>query len=442
MNFPTLLVYSTYSMLFVMSLLLIVNKKKYQTIGVFCLIMLAPFQITTLFDIGFGFSFFETSLLISSMTIFIRKLLVGKLEFVLNKWAKIFGIMLCAIFITVIIAYFRRLFGDLEPLSGYKDNTILFRSFMGCGRLIFYTLSLLIIKKHISVSGNLIWRSVLISSFLPIIALLYQEFLHAVPLSLYANNSTFSMDGVWLIFNGIPPKAFTQELTFFCFYTIFSIVAGFELYDNRRISASLFLGFLFLQIFGVLLAASRMGVLSMVIILFLYMRKQLSLIKSGIVIIGLGLLSVFISNIQQYVSGLAQYASNYERVTSLLQIITQQNYSFDGSAFDRITSMIAAFNVFIQKGLLLGVGYFNLQFYSQRLESSTNHSFIIQLLAEFGLPLFIIFCLIIYFISRKMISGEKKWLLNLSIYSLSGIPLHAPFTYLLILLPGNKVYDK
>ena len=50
-------------------------------------------------------------------------------------------------------------------------------------------------------------------------------------------------------------------------------------------------------------------------------------------------------------------------VFSLAQIITDQNYTFDTSAFERITAMISAFDIFLEKGFMLGVGYFNLQFH-------------------------------------------------------------------------------
>jgi len=400
--------------------------------------MLAPFQITTLFDMGFGFSFFETSLLINITVIIIKNVVKGNIRIVLNRWTKIFTILFIFIFISVLLAYLKRLIGDLNPLSGYNDISLFIRSLNGSGRLIFYSFGLLIVRSHIKVNEYTLWHAICFSSFLPILALFYQQFVFSAPLSLFANNSTYDMKGIWITYNGIPPMAFTQELTFFCFYTIFSIIASFEILYKRKMKSTWIYPILFFQIFGVLLAASRMGVLAMFIIIFFYMRKQLSIVKSLLIISSILLITFFISNFQQYVSGLGQFTSNYERIFSLVQLVTEQNYSFDASAFDRISSMIAAFNVFLEKGFMLGVGYFNLQFYSARLEFATNHSFVIQLLAEFGLPLFLFLSLTIYYISIKMKSGEKKWLFNLSFYSLSAIPLHAPFTYLLILLPSPK----
>ena len=410
-----------------------------QRYGVGALIALAPFQVTTFFQIGFDFSFFEISLLISTIVIAMRALSSGKGSIRINPWCLLSITFFILILFSIFTAAFRREFGDL--VGNYETNYIL-RSATASGRFIFYTFGLFIVAQGIQdISTKDYWRFLSFSGVLPTIGLFYQYFIHDVPMSLLANNTSYAMENEWITFDGRHPIAFTAELTFYCYYTLFSLIGTLNSISTKSIAKWKGLLLSVILIYGILLAASRMGVLAMLVILMIHTLKSYNIRKTVYILAAVFFLGLIGTSNEINQAGLQSYSNTFDRLSSLLSL-SPSNLDVDGSTLARGSNVLAVWRVFLDHSLVVGVGYFNYPAYTEFMldRDQNSYSLIIQLLAEFGLFPFLVLPAVYYIsIKHRIDHYERLTFLNIVIYAISGFPLHSPITYLLLLYPRTNL---
>jgi hypothetical protein len=140
---------------------------------------------------------------------------------------------------------------------------------------------------------------------------------------------------------------------------------------------------------------------------------------------------------------------------SEINIVDRFSSSFDieadKSTIERYGSAEAIYNLFLDKGLIFGVGIFNYGFYVNNylpdyMDVITHYgpghgvpsfNFILQLAAELGLPIFLIFMFASWLQLYRLNNGfVTNWFLFLVIFCLSFQGLNFSVPFLIILFPN------
>jgi hypothetical protein len=138
------------------------------------------------------------------------------------------------------------------------------------------------------------------------------------------------------------------------------------------------------------------------------------------------------------------------------RLLSSFDVKADLSTIERYGSSEAILILAIDKGLFFGVGIFNYGFYVMKylpdyMDVITHYdadhgvpsfNFILQLLAEFGLPLFLVFMsLSIYFVRKTKDAFITGWFLFLFVFCLSFQALNFVVPFLIFLYPALNEQD-
>ena len=402
-----------------------------------------PFQITTFFEIGFRFSYIEISSLCIATITLIKIISSQKFKIQINPYGLILIAFIFFSISSAIFAEFLRYFGFLEPIS---TGPFFIDSLTGVGKLFFFLVTLTLVAENIPrKSNNLIWIGLALSNIIPTLVLYYQQYNWFSPLSLYFNGFSGYEHG-WIIFDGYRPMSLTQELTFYSYYTLFSIIASFHIISEKVLPIKISYIILSINCAGVLLASSRSAMLIMaVMIIFFTFKKSYNFQEYAAKKIFFILVFLYALYGVYETQGLTNAYSNPIDRLSSLATLTSGNFDVDGSVFARMTNLTTLLNYAFENTVFTGVGIFNYNYYLNLPEGGGNsHSFIVQLMVEFGIiPLFVFGLYTLHIsINRFPSKYQKVLLLNVIFYSLSGIPLAAPLTYVLLLFKRNGPVNK
>jgi hypothetical protein len=417
--------------------------KKYKLLSLMSLIFCAQFNVTSFLKVGITISFFELNLILSVLILLISSPKIIK-EIVFLKVDYILFFLLFFSFISIAIAQVRIALGNLIPVS-LSGETPLFRSLMSLNKIIVYFPFLLIIRTYLLKHFNSVvlkenfFLFLFLSGILPSLAIIIQFF--NLSFFIIKNNPSFA-EAFHIVdfYNGERPIGLTNEASFFVYQLFFSFIALIECFQKKLIANKYFVLTLLLFFTSVVLSLSRTGIL----IYSLYgfyklMNNRISfrrLLKMSIVMLAC---FVVLDNIT--IAGF----NIYDRLLSSF------NVEADMSTIERYGSAEAILNLAIDKSLLIGVGAFNYGFYVMKylpdyMDVITHYdaehgvpsfNFIIQLVTEFGFPLFLVFmALCIYFVRKTKDTFVSGWFLFLFVFCLSFQALNFSVPFLIFLYPA------
>jgi hypothetical protein len=286
------------------------------------------------------------------------------------------------------------------------------------------------------------------SGIFPAVAVIIQFF--SLDFYILKNNPSFAENfRILNFFEGERPLGLTNEASFFTYQLFFSFIALIEYYKLKFISKRSFIQILFLFIISVVMSLSRTG-----LILFIFY----------------GLYNFFLSKVN--LKGIIQVGFISIIILFLLQSLTISGFNIldrlsssfnlesDLSTIERYGSAHAIFNLLIDKSLFLGVGIFNYGFYiqnylpdymnlsdfSDRGYNIPSFNFILQLIAEFGIPLFLFFFIsTIRFVLKVKDSFVSSWFLFLLLFCFTFQALNFSIPFLIYLYPiyneKNTLYN-
>ncbi len=422
--------------------------KKYRLLSLLGLIFTAQFNVTSFLKIGMTISFFEISLFLNVLIIIIswpkiiKKIVILKIDYVLI-------LFLFFSLLSVFVAQIRISLGYLIPVS-LSGEIPVFRSLMSLNKIIVYFPCLLIIRTYLLKQFNSVvlkenfFIFLFLSGILPALAIIIQFF--NLSFFIIKNNPSFA-EAFHIVdfYNGERPIGLTNEASFFVYQLFFSFIAMIECFQKKLIAKKYFVLTLLLFVTSVILSLSRTGILIYSLYGFYkFMNNRISfkrLLKMSIVMLAC---FVVLKNIT--IAGF----NIYDRLLSSF------NVEADMSTIERYGSAEAILNLAIDKSLLLGVGAFNYGFYVMKYlpdymdvishydaeHGVPSFNFILQLVAEFGLPLFLIFMtLCIYYVRKTKDTFVTGWFLFLFVFCLSFQALNFSVPFLIFLYPALDDQD-
>lgn len=412
----------------------------------FVLIFTAQFNVTCLFKLGVTFSFFEVALLITTTLIFVQQVYRRKWKCSTNNIDIVFLLFLAFSFISIGVAFLRLLFEDLKLTNEYPDIPTV-RSFMSLNRPLFY---LLIIPVRNYISSSLpydIYREKFLkylaySGIIPSIAVILQYL--SIGFIVVHNNPSYSENAFRVVsYIGIRPVGLSNEAAGHCYELFFCLIGLFYCYYQKYLSKKSF--FLLYSLFcvSVILSISRTGLLFFIAYsAYAYMKHSGFSMKRIVGLLSIGVLGfLLLSNLQ--IGGF----NLFERLLSTADV------EADASTIERYGLAHALVNLAIDKSMLLGVGIYNYFYYLksylpdymnsiiyERGFPLPSFNFIIQLWAEFGLPLFLLFIyIIIKYIRKSKDCFVNEWFMALFLFALSFQILNFSIPFIILLYPQLKV---
>lgn len=425
--------------------------KKYRFLSLLGLIFTAQFNVTCFLKIGMTISFFEISLflnvliiLISSPTI-IKKIVILKIDYVMI-------LLLLFSLLSIFVAQIRISLGNLMPVS-LAGEIPMFRSLMSLNKIIvFYPCFLIIRTFFLTVfKAEELKRYFLLfllySGILPCLSVLIQFM--GIGFYVIKNNPSFSEIFHIVDFFVERPIGLTNEASFFVYQLFFPFVALIECFKRKFITKKCFVIILLFFVFSVILSLSRTGILIYSLYgIYKFMNKSISFSK--VFKMALILITFFFIMKNITITGFNLYD----------RLLSSFNVEADLSTIERYGSSEAILNLIVDKGLIFGVGIFNYGFYvlnylPDYMDVITHYdaehgvpsfNFILQLVAEFGLPIFLIFMtLSIYYVRKSKDSFVIGWFLFLFVFCLSFQALNFSVPFLIFLYPAlndqNSLYN-
>lgn len=441
-----ILFYTIYIFFLISIPFLFFSKEKYKVL--FPLISCAHFNATSFFKIGITFSFFEIILFTLVGLILWKK--KGKLKkLYLSNIDRVYLFFLLASLISIIIAIIRIIVEDLHPSPEIETIPFL-RSIMSLNKIIVFLPCLIIIRDYLGdlYEHNFLNKKILfyiaISGVLPSISILLQYI--NIGFFLIHNNPSFSQEFEIIEYINRRPAGLTNEASFFVYQLFFSFMAIFECLRFKLLTKKIFFTLLSLFLLSVILSLSRTGLLIYILFLFLYQfRNGISVIRSFYTYCFLAISFFLVKNINLYGFNIVD------------RLLSSFNTQADLSTIERYGSTEAILKMVIDKSLFLGVGIYNYGYYIKdylpsyltdviKYSSKTvapSFNFILQLMAEFGIILFIIFIIRVFFLIRKIhFYFVSMFFFFLFIFALSFQILNfsIPFIVLLFYISDEKDY--
>lgn len=412
---------------------------------IYTLLVASQFNVTSFFKFGLTFSFFEVNLIIC-LFIFGYFSLEKSTKISLIYTDRIFLYFLLFSFISIAVALLRVGTGDLNPDNKFPVH-FLSRSFMSLNKLFIFLPCLILIREFLRKRYSMddmqvvFIKALVISGILPMVATIIQ--FSGIGFYLIHNNPSFAEVYRLENYTGQRIVGLSNEASFFV-YQLFFPTLGIYLAFQKKIFSSRKLWLLtILFLIAVIVSISRTGLLMFLLfgllITFRRFKKNIFqfILKFTIwgpilfvILIGLSTLNIGGFNLA-------------ERFLSTFQV------DADGSTLDRYGSTEALFNLIRDKCLLFGTGIYNYQYYIKSYlpyymdssqygagEAPSSFNFILQLIAEFGLPLALIFFSIVIFqLSKCKDILVKDWFLFLFLFSLSFQTLNFAVPFLILLYP-------
>lgn len=421
------------------------HKKKAGAI-LFVLIFTAQFNVTCLIKLGITFSFFEVALLITSILIFIEQVYKKCWSCRISNVDIVFFLFLIFSFISVCIAFCRLLFGDLQLTSEYSTIPGV-RSIMSLNKPLFY---LLIIPVRNYISSQLSYdiykekflKYLTYSGIIPSIAVVLQYL--SIGFVVVHNNPSYSENVFKVVsYIGLRPVGLSNEAAGHCYELFFCLLGLFFSYYQRIISRSTFLLLYSLFFVSVILSISRTGLLFFIAYsAYAYMKHSGVSMKGILVLIFMGsFFTLLLGNL--HIGGF----NLFDRLLSTTDV------EADLSTIERYGLAHALVNLAIDKSMVLGVGIYNyfyyLKFYLpdymkdlvyERGFPLPSFNFIVQLWAEFGLPIFLLFMyMVVKYIRKCKNSFINEWFLSLFLFALSFQILNFSIPFVILLYPQLKI---
>ena len=387
------------------------HKKKAGAI-LFVLIFTAQFNVTCLIKLGITFSFFEVALLITSILIFIEQVYKKCWSCRISNVDIVFFLFLIFSFISVCVAFCRLLFGDLQLTSEYSTIPGV-RSIMSLNKPLFY---LLIIPVRNYISSQLSYdiykekflKYLTYSGIIPSIAVVLQYL--SIGFVVVHNNPSYSENVFKVVsYVGLRPVGLSNEAAGHCYELFFCLLGLFFSYYQRIISRSTFLLLYSLFFVSVILSISRTGLLFFIAYSAYAYTKHSGVSMKGIFVL-----------------------------------------IFMGSFLTLLLGNLV--NLAIDKSMVLGVGIYNYFYYLksylpdymkdlvyERGFPLPSFNFIVQLWAEFGLPIFLLFMyMVVKYIRKCKNTFFNEWFLSLFLFALSFQVLNFSIPFVILLYPQIK----
>ena len=417
------------------TILFLLCAKEYNKYFFAALFFLATFDVTIIAKAGLTVGFFELGLIL----LFLKQLKMGNMKLCFQGKDKIYLSFLLFSFISIIIANVRLAIGDLSV----KENELLpfLRSFMSLGKYIFYFVTIIFIRDHLAINNKEFMYGIALGGLPAAIAVILQ----ALPFFnfILIHNNPSLMEPILRIaeYSGeLRPVGLTNEASFFAYQISFSLLALTEIILCCGVNK---LKSFIIVIYGaaIIISLSRTGYLAMIIIFMFYIISSNKLSKK-IYLISLGLIIIYFLSFAEY------YGFNVlERFISTFDVIS------DYSTIERYGVTEALMSLALDKSILFGIGIYNYGYYiKEYLPESLyafydydyavpSFNFLIQVITEFGIPLFILFFAYIIKIYRRIDDRfSKRWLLLMLYFSLTFqiFNFSVPFLLLFNRIPSNK----
>lgn len=402
-------------------------KKKYSYL-LMALLFSAQFNVTCIIKAGVTFTFFELSLLSIFICILTEKIANHKsLNWKASLIDKVFLLFLGFSFISICIAFIRLLIGNLPSTEEYPFPP-LFRSIMSLNKPLFYLLLIpvgnyLNQKKAFGVNNDNFFKYLVYSGIIPSLAVVIQWL--AIGSFIIHNNPSFSENEVRITYYfGERAVGLSNEAASHCFVLFFCLIGLVHSLINRVITKKSFFLLYSLFFISVIMTISRTGMIFFIAYSVYAFFKYTQINKTKkVLIISFMLLALF-----SCLSTLTFNGFNlYDRLLSTADV------NADLSTIERYGLADAMLELFIDRGLFLGVGIYNYFYYLKDYIPDymymisyeygfplPSFNFILQLMAEYGLPLFIIFFLLIFkYIRRANDPFVTEWFVALFCFALS-----------------------
>jgi hypothetical protein len=350
--------------------------------------------------------------------------------------------------ISICVGIVRVGIGDLIPDDKIPTH-FLARSFMSLNKLFVFLPLLIFIRKFLLIRYDenqvreVFIKSLVISGILPMIATIIQSF--GIGFYLIHNNPSFSEAFRIENYTGQRIVGLTNEASFYVYQLFFSTLGVFYAYKQKIFSNNKLLWLTLFFLITVIISISRTGLLIFLIFACLvgYRKFKKNIFKFILksVILGPVLIAFLVILGTLNIGGF----NLSERLLSTFQV------DADASTLDRYGSMEALYNLILDKCLLLGTGVYNYQYYIKAYlpyymdqssygagDSAPSFNFIFQIVAEFGIPLAIVFFVLAIIVLRKYKADSivKDWFLFLFIFSLSFQTLNFAIPFLILLYPS------
>lgn len=416
----------------------------------YTLLISSQFNVTSFFKLGLTFSFFEINLLICSV-IFSYLYLIKPvaLRSPLIPSDKIFILFLIISIVSIVIGIIRVGIGDLVP-DDKIPTYFLARSFMSLNKLFVFLPTLIFIREFLlnRYDDNKVKivfiKALVISGVLPMLAALIQSL--GIGFYLIHNNPSFSE--VFRVENYIGQRivGLSNEASFFVYQLFFSTLGIYYAQKLKLYSKKKLYVLAMLYVLTVIISISRTGLLIFILfaclIAYRTFKKNILSFFLKSIFIGPFLLAMLLGLATLNVGGF----NLSERLLSTFQV------DADSSTLERYGTMDALFNLIIDKCLFLGTGIYNYQYYIKEYlpyymdlsnygkgDTPPSFNFVLQLFAEFGFPLALLFfgwiCLILKKAPNDLL--VKDWFLFLFLFSLSFQALNFAVPFLIILYPSR-----
>lgn len=415
---------------------------------IYTLLISSQFNVTSFFKAGITVSFFEINLFICLFLFTFKTLLQSKnLKARPNIIDKIFILFSSICFISIGIAALRVGVGDLVPDSKIPMNFAL-RSLMSLNKLFVFIPILIFLRSYlerrypVKVIQDVFLRALVYSGVLPMLAAVIQ--FSAIGFYLIHNNPSFAEEFHVENYVGQRIVGLTNEASFYVYQLFFSTLGVYYCYQKRLISRVKLTLLALLFSATVIFSISRTGLLIYILLagLISFRAFKKNLIQFFVKFtFGAPLLILLIL----FLSALNVGGFNLmERLMSTFQVDS------DASTLERYGSMEALFYLIYDKCLWVGTGIYNYQYYVKSylpyyMDAATygagdappSYNFILQLIAEFGIPLAIVFLTGTYMYLNRLRRDRivVDWFLFLFLFSLSFQTLNFSIPFLILLYP-------
>lgn len=416
-------------------------KKVNATSLLISLIFTAQFSVTAFLKVGMTVGFMEVALFLTFIVLII-KLPLKSIRFTAAD--KVFLVFIVFSLLSVFIAYARVFFQDLNPSKEYDLSPTL-RSIMSLNKIIVFLPLFIIIRSLISSQIELkdLQKQFLLilafSGIVPSLAVVFESL--NIGFLLIHNNPSFSETFRIEVFNGARASGLSNEASFFGYQLFFCYMGAIELFfKHPKLKKTM----LFIAVFywiTLLVTISRTGILLfLVYTIYKYFETNTLKFKS-VVKLSIILVAVFF----------------------VLSRITIQNFNLrdrfissfvfdaDLSTIERYGVTQALYKLIVDKGIILGVGIYNYQYYIKpyfpdfmsviyyaRGQSPPSFNFILQLIAELGPIIFIFMFGCVFFILKKADSFIKEWFVFLFLFALGFQVLNFTIPFIILLYPPNN----
>lgn len=392
------------------------------------------FNVTCFLKVGITISFFELYAFVFFFLVLIHK---PQIVYKINYIDRFFLLFLLFSLLSILVAIFRiYIVEDLTP-SFYFNTSPILRGLMSLNRFIVYPIILMGIRsfyesKNFDVNSYFL-KYLAYSGLFPAIASLLQA--AHVDFQLLFNNPSFNMDIGWS--NVGRPLGLTNEASFFCFMIFFSVLGVYYAKKNDIITSKKSIILYIIYVCGVFVSISRTGLLVLALFYILKNIRKFTIKKISFVLIMLLLLSTL----------------SFSGFNLLDRFTSSFDVNADISTIERYGSTEALLNLAISKCLLFGVGIFNYSYYIYNFlpdyavtysidVAIPSFNLILQLWAEWGLPLIICFiCFFYRLFKRNCSSFVIDWFFYLAIFALSFqiFNFSLPFIIILFSFERNNV---